>query len=137
MTASAFVDTNVLLYAGSQHPEDQAKRVIALEILKRQDLGFSSQVMAEYFNAAYSKGRLGISLETAISNLEILSKRPVLSITPAIVIDAARIVTRYQISYYDAAIVAAATELGCTTLYSEDLSHGQFYGTVRVINPFL
>jgi predicted nucleic acid-binding protein len=137
MTASAFVDTNVLLYAGSQHPEDQAKRGIALELLKRQDLGFSSQVMAEYFNAAYSKARLGISLETAISNLEILSKRPVLSITPAIVIDAARIVTRYQISYYDAAIVAAATELGCTTLYSEDLSHGQFYGTVQVINPFI
>jgi predicted nucleic acid-binding protein len=51
MTASAFVDTNVLLYAGSQHPEDQAKRNIALELLKRQDLGFSAQVMAEYFNA--------------------------------------------------------------------------------------
>ncbi len=44
---------------------------------------------------------------------------------------------RYQISYWDAAIVAAAAELGCSALYSEDLSHGQFYGTVQVINPFV
>jgi predicted nucleic acid-binding protein len=137
MTASAFVDTNVLLYAGSQHPEDQAKRNIALELLKRQDLGFSAQVMAEYFNAAYSKGRLGISLETAIANLEILAKRPVLPVTSEIVLEAARIVARYQVSYYDAAIIAAATYLGCTTLYSEDLNHGQHYGTVQVINPFV
>ena len=44
---------------------------------------------------------------------------------------------RYQIRYYDAAILAAAQELGCQTLYSEDLSHGQTYDTVQVINPFL
>lgn len=43
---------------------------------------------------------------------------------------------RYRISYWDAAIVAAAQELGSQTLYSEDLSHGQLYGKVRVINPF-
>ena len=44
---------------------------------------------------------------------------------------------RYKISYWDAAILAAATELGCTTLYTEDLNHGQTYESVQVINPFV
>jgi predicted nucleic acid-binding protein len=39
--------------------------------------------------------------------------------------------------FYDAAILAAAQQLGCQTLYSEDLNHGQTYDTVQVINPFL
>jgi predicted nucleic acid-binding protein len=44
---------------------------------------------------------------------------------------------RFQTSYWDAAILAAAQELGCHTLYSEDFNHGQDYDGVRVINPFL
>ena len=44
---------------------------------------------------------------------------------------------RYQISYWDAAIIVAAGELGAAILYTEDLNHGQAYGTVTAINPFL
>ena len=44
---------------------------------------------------------------------------------------------RYRISYWDGAILAAAERLGAEVLYTEDLNHGQAYGTVRVINPFL
>lgn len=43
---------------------------------------------------------------------------------------------RFQLSYWDGAIVAAAQELGAETLYTEDLNHGQVYGSVRAINPF-
>ena len=43
---------------------------------------------------------------------------------------------RYAISYWDAAILAAAEVLGCHTVYSEDLNDGQQYGRVRVVNPF-
>jgi len=43
---------------------------------------------------------------------------------------------RYQISYWDAAILAAAEALGTHTVYSEDLNDGQWYGRVRVVNPF-
>ncbi len=43
---------------------------------------------------------------------------------------------RFQIHYYDAAIVAAAERLGAEILYTEDLNHGQRYGTVLVQNPF-
>lgn len=44
---------------------------------------------------------------------------------------------RYQLSYWDGAILAAAEALGCDILYTEDLTHGQDYGGVVVVNPFL
>ena len=43
---------------------------------------------------------------------------------------------RYRISYWDGAILAAAEALGARTVYTEDLSDGQLYGSVRVTNPF-
>jgi predicted nucleic acid-binding protein len=53
------------------------------------------------------------------------------------VVEAAELEERFGVSYWDALILHAATTSGAATLYSEDLSHGRRYGTVRVINPFL
>ena len=44
---------------------------------------------------------------------------------------------RFQISYWDGAIIAATEALGARTLYTEDLNHGQVFGAIRVVNPFL
>jgi predicted nucleic acid-binding protein len=57
-------------------------------------------------------------------------------VDPALIKVAILLSAHYKISYWDAAIVAAAEALGATTLYSEDLNHGQSYGSVRVENPF-
>ena len=54
----------------------------------------------------------------------------------ALVLEAVEIAERFQISHFDAQILAAAKRMGCATVYSEDLSHGQDYGGVRVVNPF-
>jgi predicted nucleic acid-binding protein len=43
---------------------------------------------------------------------------------------------RFQLSYWDAAIIEASRVLGCTEVLSEDLKDGQDYGGVRVTNPF-
>jgi len=43
---------------------------------------------------------------------------------------------RFQISYWDAAILEAARALGCEVVLSEDLSDGQDYGGIAVENPF-
>lgn len=137
MIAQYFIDTNILLYAGSQHPDDKLKRLIAQRILRLSDLGFSAQVMQEYFHIAYTRERLGISLEIALENLGWLARRTTLPITPELVIQSTSLASRYQISYWDGAIIAAALQLGCHTLYSEDLNHGQDYNGVKVINPFL
>ncbi len=43
---------------------------------------------------------------------------------------------RFDISYWDAAILEAARALGCEVVLSEDLNDGQDYAGVRVENPF-
>ena len=61
---------------------------------------------------------------------------PVLPVTGELVLEAFALQQRYQLSYWDAAIIAAARSLGCTILYTEDLNAGQDYGGVRAQNPF-
>ena len=68
--------------------------------------------------------------------LESLEAYPVLAVTEAVFWAALQIKNRYKLSYWDSAIIAAAVELGCQTVYSEDLNHGQSYAGIRVINPF-
>jgi predicted nucleic acid-binding protein len=48
----------------------------------------------------------------------------------------AELAMRYQLSNWDALIIAAAVLAGCTTLYSEDLQHGQIIESLTVQNPF-
>ena len=55
--------------------------------------------------------------------------------TPQAIIAALAIEARYKISYWDALILHAAESCGAAVLYSEDLSHGQRYGAVAVVNP--
>lgn len=136
MTAECFIDTNVLLYAGSGAPEDRTKRNTARSLLGRPGIGFSAQVLQEFYHAAVCKKRLGITHTAALTILGSLAPFPVLPVTRELVLAAADIRERHRISYWDAAIVAAARELGCHTLYSEDLNPGQDYDGVRVVNPF-
>ena len=58
------------------------------------------------------------------------------AIDAPVVKEAIRLAGRYRISYFDAQIIAAAKSVGCSKLYSEDLSHGQAYDGVFVTNPF-
>ncbi len=42
----------------------------------------------------------------------------------------------FQISVWDALVVAAAEAAGCDMILSEDLNPDQTYGSIRVQNPF-
>jgi predicted nucleic acid-binding protein len=68
--------------------------------------------------------------------LETLSMMPVVDVTAELVVRGAALAGRYQISYWDAALIAASQRGGADTLYTEDLNHGQLYDGVRVVNPF-
>ena len=61
---------------------------------------------------------------------------PMVAVDGELVLEALALSARYQISHFDAQIVAAAARLGCATLYTEDLSNGQIYANVRAMNPF-
>jgi predicted nucleic acid-binding protein len=136
MTAKFFVDTNVLLYAGSNAAEDRAKRQAARELLGRPDIALSAQVLQEFYAVAVAKQRLQMTHDEALAVLQSLASFPVCPITRELVMEAVQLRQRCQISYWDAAIIAAAKAMGCAAVYSEDLNPGQDYDGVTVVNPF-
>jgi predicted nucleic acid-binding protein len=132
-----FVDTNVLLYAASKDAAETEKTSIASEILDDQYLGLSVQVLQEFYVQATRQSRLKpISHDQAIALIGSWLRYPVQEITVAIMRAAIESANRYQISYWDAAIIEAARALSCGEVLSEDLNDGQRYGGVRIRNPF-
>ena len=136
MSIECFLDTNILVYAAAGRDGDEAKRRRALQLIETQDLGLSAQVLQEFYVTVTRKIAVRMSAEKALEWIEQLEAFPCLAIDASLVKIAAEISERYEISYWDAAVVAAAESLGARTLYSEDLADGQRYGTVRVSNPF-
>ena len=132
-----FVDTNVLLYAACETQRDTAKQHRALDLLTDPDLALSVQVLQEFYHQATRRGQEGrLTPDQALTFLERFRLLPVQAMTPAIFNHAVAISRRFQLSYWDGAILAAARSLGCDAVYSEDLSSEQDYGGIRVINPF-
>jgi predicted nucleic acid-binding protein len=135
---AAFVDTNVLVYAVSD--DEPAKQSRAREIMTR---GFaegcyaiSTQVMLELYVSVTKKARIGLPPPEALEYVRALTEWPVVEMTPEVVLAALSLAQRAKISPWDAAILEAARQAGCTRVLSEDLGDGQAYGGVTVENPF-
>ena len=136
MTADVFLDSNILLYASSSAPADAGKRKRAVELIMETRFALSGQVLQEFIANALRKKSLGIPEKGIDAMLELSGHVPVLPITRELVLSAVTLRRRYQLSHWDSVILAAARELGCHTLYSEDFSNGQNFDGVRVVNPF-
>ena len=137
MNVDAFLDTNVLVYAAAALEQERAKRARALELIDTLDVGLSAQVLQEFYVTVVHKLDEPLSPGEALEWMEQLEAFPCQVLDAGIVKVGAEISQRYQISYWDGAIVAAAEALGARTLFTEDLNHSQLYGSVRVVNPFL
>lgn len=136
MSVEAFLDTNILLYAASKSPEDTKKSQRALQLIEQTRFGISLQVVQEFYHNARLKARLAISTEQMERLIGLLLASPLAVTDIDLFSHARRLCERYQLRYWDAAIVAAAVRLKAPILYSEDLSDGQIYDEVRVVNPF-
>ena len=136
MAVECFLDTNVLVYAAAGREREERKRDRALELITTRDFGTSAQVLQELYVTLVRKAEVPLPAEQALEWIEQLEAFPCLPIDSALVKIAAEVSERFQLSYWDGAIVAAAQELGAETLYTEDLNHGQVYGSVRAVNPF-
>ena len=132
-----FVDTNVLLYAASTAPDERPKKDRALAILATRDLALSVQVLQEFYvQATHSRRVERLSHEQAVTLIESWLRFPVLDVSVQLMRSALAAAVRWDISYWDAAIVEAAREARCPTLLSEDLQDGMDFSGVRVANPF-
>jgi predicted nucleic acid-binding protein len=136
MTAEVFLDSNVLLYACSSAPDDAEKRRVAEDLMLSHPFALSAQVLQEFIANALRKPRLGIREGNIDATLQMASLVRVQSVTRELVVSAVTLRRRYKLSQWDATILAAAMELGCSVVYSEDMNDGQDYGGVRVVNPF-
>ena len=133
----AFVDTNVLLYATSTAADEAPKRLIARVLLDREDLVLSVQVLQEFYAQATRHSREDpLPHDTAVALIESWLRFRVVETTVQLVVDALATKRRWQLSYWDAAIVEAARLGGCPTLLTEDLQNGMNFAGVTVTNPF-
>jgi predicted nucleic acid-binding protein len=137
MSVKCFVDTNILMYAhdkaaGAKH--ERARELV--EALWRDRTGvISTQVLQEL--VVNLRRRVGRPLNAkAIREIvaDYLTWQVVVNGGDSI-LEALDFEARFHISFWDALIVQAAHSSGADVLYSEDLSDGQKYGAVRVINP--
>ncbi len=137
-TSVRFVDTNVLLYAISTHPSESTKAQIARGLLDAGDICVSTQVLQEFYVQATRASRPdAVSHAQAAALVEAFTRFFVQNVTVPIVLAAIETMQRFDASYWDAAIIESARESGCAELLSEDLSHGQDYNGVTVMNPFV
>ena len=137
MTVDCFLDSNIVLYAAAGRRGEEAKRARAMNLILAGNFGTSAQVLQEFYVNATRKIAEPLDKAVAVEWIETLCQRPVVPIDPELVRIAIDVSTRFQVSYWDGAILAAAETLGTTTLYTEDLNAGQLYGKVRAVNPFL
>lgn len=136
MIVETFLDSNVLIYAATGRFDEPEKHAIARGLFTTQ-FGTSAQVLGEFYSNVVRKGAQPLDPASAMRWVELLARKPFQVNDAAVAFRAIALCQRYQIRYWDAAILAAAEKLGAKTVYSEDLNHGQSYGSVTVINPFL
>ena len=136
MNARVFFDTNVLVYAAVGTGKEERKRKRALELIESEDFGTSAQVLQEFFVTVVKKASRPLSAAKALEWIEQWAAFPCQAVDRQLVQIAVELSQRYAISYWDAAILAAADALGSDTVYTEDLNDGQQYGRMRVVNPF-
>ena len=133
-----FIDTNILLYAVCPGTHDRPKAEKARDILRRDNLALSVQVLQEFYVQATRPTRAqSLSHADAAALISLWLRFHIVELSVPLMQSALRLKDRYQTSYWDAAILAAASTAGCKELLSEDLNPGQSYNAVRVINPFL
>jgi len=137
MSVDSFLDTNVLIYAVSSDPAEAPKKEKTLELIENTDFGLSAQVLQEFYITVTKKIALPLPPYDAVALLEQFRNLPVVWTDYPLIVAGIETALRFEISYWDGAIIAAAERLGAATLYTEDLNHGQRYGSVEAINPFL
>jgi predicted nucleic acid-binding protein len=137
MNSPRFIDTNILLYSISRDPAEVSKRDIAIALIDADDIALSVQVLQEFYMQATGATRPdAISHDIADGLVRTWLRFMVQEITLPVMIGALEIKAMYRLSYWDAAIVAAARALGCRELLSEDMTHGREVEGVTIINPF-
>jgi len=140
MSDRFFLDTNIFVYSFDQSAPVKARKAIQLirEALTTQKGVISYQVVQEFFNVALKRFSRPMQATDAEQYLRTVF-HPLLSVhsSQALYAEALHLHAERGVSWYDSLIVSAALQARCDLLYTEDLQHGQHFGSLQVTNPFL
>lgn len=134
---AAFFDTNLLVYctdATAPAKMKRARSLVAQSALAGEAV-VSTQVLIELFHTLTRKQKMPPASAQAL--VLAYAEWPVVDSDVALVSAAVDKSIVHRLSIWDAMVVEAAQRANAKTLYSEDLSHGQRFGTLTVVNPFL
>ncbi|MGD0760991.1 MAG: PIN domain-containing protein [Candidatus Sulfotelmatobacter sp.] len=136
MPARSFFDTNVLIYTDDK--ADPAKQQRALDLVaehRRARTGVVSlQVLQEYFVTVTRK--LQVDARVARRKVELLAEFDVATPDVADILAAIDLHRLHGFSFWDALILRAAKQAGCSVLFSEDMQDTREIDGVRIVNPF-
>ena len=133
------LDTNILVYFYDHNsPEKQERAQSILERVIHEKTGFiSAQNLSEFISVTLRKLKPPFTPAEALTEAYQLSAAlRVIDLTGHIVLEAARGVRDYQLSYYDAQVWAAARLNQIPVVFTEDFQDGQVLETVQFANPF-
>lgn len=138
MSDRYFVDTNILMYAHDAASGDKHQRARALveELWETRSGVVSTQVLQELAVNLRKKARKPLDARATRDVVSDYLTWQVVTNGGDSILEAIDIEARYQVSFWDALVIQAANASGAVILYSEDLSDGQRYGSVHVVNPF-
>jgi predicted nucleic acid-binding protein len=135
MSESAFIDTNIFVYAHLQE-EGNPKCDAALALLENLPTVIcSTQVLNEYYSAMLKNKVAENLIQDNVEQIIEFSDVAVVQVNTLRLAHQLRL--KYRFSYWDCLILASALEANCAVLYSEDMQHGQVINeAVRIVNPF-
>jgi predicted nucleic acid-binding protein len=140
MSDRFFLDTNIFVYSFDQTAPVKAKKAAQLvrKALTTQKGVISYQVVQEFFNVALRRFSQPMKTADAEQYLSTVF-RPLLAVhsSQALVAEALHLHAQSGLSWFDSLIVSSAIQARCDLLYTEDLQHGQRFGSLQVRNPFL
>ena len=131
-----FLDTNILVYSvDKKNPSKQVlAREIVIDAINGGDYMISAQVLNEFSNVALLK--LQMTVAEVGKFVSMFKQMNVVSLDFKWTERALEIKGRYGIQFFDSLLLAAAEANGCDEIYTEDLSDGQVYCGIKVVNPF-
>jgi predicted nucleic acid-binding protein len=139
MSGGDFLDSNVVVYAFNR--TDPRKHQIARRLIEEtppNELAISFQVVGETLNVLTQKFTPRMPHEEAqtvlTTTLQLFWR---VDPSPDLYSAALNLKDRYEYTFYDSLIIAAALEANCERLLSEDLQHGQRIDGLTIVNPFL
>jgi predicted nucleic acid-binding protein len=136
MPARSFFDTNILVYADDNAAPAKQRRALSLveEHWRALTGVVSLPLLQEYFVTVTRKLRVDPAL--ARRKVELLAEFDVCSPGIADILAAIDLHRLHAFSFWDALVIRAAQQAGCTILLSEDMPHGRQIDGLSFVNPF-